>query len=288
MSKTALSNALWQIYNRQAKPLPFSYGGNFPYDDVRFGERMLALHLDETDPAGSRVSADRKLQLNWLIPNLQLKPGDTILDLTCGPGLYAVPLAEAGYVVTGYDFSQPAIAFARQLAKSQQLTSTCQFELIDIHAMQPPAAQFDAVIFLYGQLAVMTKAEAAVILNKIAATLKPGGRLLLEMLNPEKIDKAESSWWFTDEEGLWGEQPYLHLGERFWYAEDRISAERYQILNLDTGHLDQMTLCDQLYTVEEMHQLLKSVGFSSIETHMAWDNIGLYDQEEWIVYISQI
>jgi hypothetical protein len=34
--------------------------------------------------------------------------------------------------------------------------------------------------------------------------------------------------------GLWGETPYLHLGERFWNAETRCSTESFQILHLET------------------------------------------------------
>ena len=286
MPSSQHTHSLWRIYNRQAKPLPFTYGGNLPYDDPEFGKRMLALHLDESEPAGSRVSAERTLQIDWLINTLNLQPNDHIFDITCGPGLYAVALATRNLRVSGVDFAQTSIDYANDLANSLDLTSRCSFELADVRTMNPPQNRYDAAILLYGQLAVMTQNEARTVLKAIANSLKSGGHLVLEMLNPANVDKNNSSWWFTDDEGLWGDLPYLHLGERIWYPDDMISAERYHILNLESGIMDEIILCDQVYSAETLTEMLKAAGFSRVSLHPAWDNIGLYDQDEWLVYIA--
>ncbi|MFN8598182.1 MAG: class I SAM-dependent methyltransferase [Anaerolineae bacterium] len=66
--------------------------------------------------ASHRGAIDRSVR--WLIRTLALQPGEAVLDLGCGPGLYASRLATAGLRVTGVDYSRRSIStpviFARQ------------------------------------------------------------------------------------------------------------------------------------------------------------------------------
>lgn len=282
-----LKRALWKIYNRPERPTPWTSGGNLPWNEPSFSERMLQEHLDESHGAASRVSQERAMQLNWLWEKLELRPGQRILDVTCGPGLYAVELARRGCQVVGVDFSPAAIAYARDLAKVEGVAGRCRFLEQDVRQMVIGEGDFDAVLFLYGQLAVFSKAEARALLQTIAGLLRPGGRLAVELLNQERVDKSRSSWWFTDNQGLWGNKPFLHLGERFWYAKEAISLERFHILHLETGQLDEITLCDQTYGVNEMTHMMVTAGFASVQLYPAWDKLALYDALEWHVYLSQ-
>lgn len=282
-----LKQALWKIYNRPERPGPWQSGGNLPWNELSFSERMLHEHLDESHGAASRVSQERAKQLEWLWEKLELRPGQRLLDLTCGPGFYAIELARRGCHVVGVDFSPAAIAYARDLAKVEGVADQCRFLEQDVRQMTLGEGDFDAALFLYGQLAVFTKAEANALLTMIAGLLRPGGRLAVELLNQERVDKSRSSWWFTDRQGLWGNAPFLHLGERFWYAKEAISLERFHILHLETGQLDEITLCDQTYSVDQMSQMMGAAGFTAVQLYPAWDNLPLYDALEWHVYLSQ-
>ncbi|RME70233.1 MAG: hypothetical protein D6784_17015, partial [Chloroflexi bacterium] len=122
---------------------------------------------------------------------------------------------------------------------------------------------------------------------QIARALRPGGRLCLELLNPARVDREHSTWWFTDQTGLWGDGPFLHLGERFWDEAEQASMERYYILHLETGRLDEVLLCDQVYAVETMTGMLVQAGFRHVDCYPAWDGLPLYDAPEWIVYLAQ-
>lgn len=149
-------------------------------------------------------------------------------------------------------------------------------------------AAFDAALFLYGQLAVLTREEASALLRSAARSLNSGGRLCVELLDPEKVDKNDSSWWYTDDQGLWGDGPYLHLGVRFWYPDQELSLERYQILHLETGELTEVQLCDQTYSTEMMTRMMREGGFGSVRVYPAWDGLPLYDAGEWTVYLAQM
>lgn len=282
-----LAQALWRVYRRGNRPIPFAYKGNLPYDDPEFGRQMLARMLDEGDAAGSRVSAERALQIEWLTVKLDLKPNSSLFDVTCGAGLYAVPFAERGVRVTGIDFSGVLIDYAKRFAEQKDVTAQCEFVQQDIHTMDFAGREFDAAILLYGQLAVMTQEDAQAVLGKIAASLRVGGTLCLEMLNPDTVDRTNSTWWFTDEDGLWGDAPFLHLGERIWDEQAQTSLERYHILHLETGEIDEILLGDRVYSADTLTKMLDTAGFSTVQIHPAWDGLPLYDAEEWLVYLSQ-
>ncbi len=220
-------SVLWEVYERAGKPEPWVGGGNLPWDDEAFSRRMLREHLDESHGAASRVRAEREMQLGWIWEKLGLAQGQALLDVTCGPGLYAVPLAQRGLDVLGVDFGPAAIAYARELAEQEGVEARCRFVQADVREAAFGEDAYDAALFLYGQAAVFERSEARTLLGKIARALRPGGRLCLDLLDQKRVDKQESTWWYADDRGLWGEGPFLSLGQRFWYTEQKLSCERY-------------------------------------------------------------
>jgi len=281
------AQALWRIYNRPERPLPWAYGGNLPWNEPAFSERMLREHLDQSHGAASRRTPERHIQLDWLWSMLNLHSGARVLDATCGPGLYAVDLAKRGCRVTGVDFGPASIAYARELAAMEEVADRCTFIEQDVREFVPQSGAYDAALFLYGQLSVFKPEETAVLLHTIAQALKPGGKLVVELLDPDRLDKKNSTWWFTDNTGLWGDKPFLHLGERLWYEDEQLILERFQILHLETGQLDEVQLCDQAYRPERMVAVMQEAGFTAVTPYPAWANLPLYDAQEWIVYIAE-
>ena len=281
--------ALWRIYRRTQPPVPWRDGANLPWDDPLFSERMLREHLDQSHGAASRQQPELLRQVDWLWTHLDLRPGCQILDITCGPGLYAVELARRGALVTGIDFSPASIRHARALAAEQGVDDRCRFIQADVRTALPDQAglAFDAALFLYGQLAVFTRAEAAQLLQGAAAALRVGGRLAIELLDFERIDKSSSTWWFTDNTGLWGDTPFLNLGERTWDEEQRASIDRFYVIELQSGELQEIGLSDNGYEAGEMVALLRSSGFDQAQAFPAWDGLEMYDAEEWTVYIGK-
>ncbi|MEZ4860983.1 MAG: methyltransferase domain-containing protein [Caldilineaceae bacterium] len=282
-----LTNALWQIYRRPNRPQAWTQGGNLPWDDPEFSERMLREHLDQAHGAASRVAAERQLQLDWMWHKLGLQPGMHICDLTCGPGLYTVELAKRGCTVTGVDFGPAAVAYARKLATEAGVAERVTIFQEDVRAVELPATAFDAAFFIYGQLSVFRKAETQQLLDKVAQSLKPGGQLVVELLNQDRVDKTSTNWWFTDDTGLWGDSPFLHLGERFWDDKEELAYERFYIIHLETGEYTEVHLCDQSYAVATMQGMMREAGFAEVDVYPRWDGVPLYDLDEWIVYVAR-
>ena len=285
--KKNLADALWRIYNRPDRPVPWEMDGNLPWNDPAFSERMLAEHLDQSHNAASRKHTERKKVIDWLWEKLDLSAGDHVLDFTCGPGLYAVDLALQGCQVSGIDFSPASIAFARTLTAENGVQDKCEFIEADVRQVDLPANTFDAALFIYGQLAVFRREEAMALLEKIARSLKSGARLVIELLNQDLVDKQYSTWWFTDDKGLWGDSPFLHLGERHWLPEEQLSVERFYVIDLQTQEMLEVNLSDQTYAVSEMVEILGRAGFSHVDVYKDWDDLELYDRGEWVAYIAQ-
>jgi len=285
-------NALWQIYHRPQPPPPPRGAANFPWDDPDFSARMLSEHLDQSHGAASRRRVEILRIVDWLWNRLSLREGSRVLDVTCGPGLYAVELARRGCIVHGLDLSPAAIRYARELATDAGVIQRCTFELRDVRTMRISPASFDAVLFLYGELAVFTPDEAIDLLRRCADALYPpseqaGGRLVVELLDFEHVDKTDNTWWFADDSGLWGDSPFLHLGERHWYSQQNLSLEQFHIINLDTGELQEYTLSDQAYPAKIMASMMRQAGFGQVEVHPAWGGVEVYDAQEWVVYLAE-
>ena len=281
-----IAGALWRIYRRPEKPTAWQNGGNLPWNDPEFARRMLREHLDESHGAASRRSAERARQIDWLRRRLDLAPGSRVLDLTCGPGLYAIALAQHGCSVTGVDFSPASIAYARDRAAAAGVGDRCTFFESDVRTFTPEAGTYDAALFIYGQLAVFPRSDAIALLDLMATALRPGGRTCVELLDPERIDKRASTWWFTDDTGLGGDAPFLHLGERTWDDAAAMALERFYVIHLPTGRCDEVLLCDQSYAAAEMVALLAQAGFADTAVYPAWDGVALEDAAEWIVYVA--
>jgi hypothetical protein len=111
--------------------------------------------------------------------------------------------------------------------------------------------------------------------------------LCVELLDQERVDRTDSNWWYTDNKGLWGDTPFLHLGERFWYPDQELSVERYQILDLETKELTEVQLCDQTYAVGTMIRMMQDANFERVDVYPAWDGLPLYDANEWVIYVAE-
>ncbi len=118
-----------------------------------------------------------------------IRAGERALDVCCGTGDVAFSLAEAGAEVTGFDFSEPMLAVARQRARSWTSPRPPAFRQGDALDLPFPDAAFDVVTISYGlrNLADFDRGVA-----ELVRVLRPGGRLLV--LDFGKPDNALWRW----------------------------------------------------------------------------------------------
>lgn len=250
------------IINRQMSPEPWAEGDNIPWNDPEFSKRMLEEHLSQTHDLASRRLETIDLHADWIHRELLSGKPARILDLGCGPGLYAMRLAVLGHECFGIDFSPASIEYARNEAEKYQLDIKYVHE--DIRGATFPDRQ-DLVMLIYGELNVFSAADARRILAKAAGCISEAGRLLLEVHGPGVIARRgqEPSTWYTAKSGLWSDSPHLCLHENFWDPDRRTAITRYFVIESVTGKTTLSSASYQDYSDREYESMLIDAGFES-------------------------
>lgn len=94
------------------KPKLYAPSTNKFWGDEHISKGMLEAHLNPNWDAATRKHKFVDKSVNWIskiAPSSQYK---FLLDLGCGPGLYAERFNSAGYSVTGVDFGAKSHIFA--------------------------------------------------------------------------------------------------------------------------------------------------------------------------------
>jgi 2-polyprenyl-3-methyl-5-hydroxy-6-metoxy-1,4-benzoquinol methylase len=118
------------------------------------------------------------LEIRFAVQQLQLRPGDRVLDLGCGWGRHSFPLAAYGLNVTSLDLSSELLTLARYSARRQNLSiNWIEADITDL----PLRGSFDAIAQFCGNLMTWfsTRERTLDVLWDVANLLRPGGRLLL-------------------------------------------------------------------------------------------------------------
>ena len=109
--------------------------------------------------------------------------GRELLDVACGAGRYTIPLAEAGYAMTGVDLSDDflRIAGARcaPLPVGTDSVRPIAWEKRDIRDL-PWNARFDGALCFGNSFGYFPRAESRELLRGIARSLKNGAAFVLE------------------------------------------------------------------------------------------------------------
>jgi SAM-dependent methyltransferase len=113
------------------------------------------------------------------VDGLEIRPGARVLDVACGTGNLAIPLARRGAVVTGVDIASNLITQARERAAAERLAVT--FEEGDAEQLPYGEASFDVVVTMFG---AMFAPRPELVASELARVLRPGGLLAMANWNP--------------------------------------------------------------------------------------------------------
>ncbi len=148
--------------------------------------------LDEIALNADAEWTDR--QTSFLVEQLELETGARVLDLACGHGRVAIPLAERGFAVTGVDLSPRSLELARASAGSRGLD--LDFVESDMRAIDFEDA-FDAAYNVYTSFGYFEEdGENQRVLEAVSRALRPGGRFLIDVINPTGLAaRYQSRMW---------------------------------------------------------------------------------------------
>jgi SAM-dependent methyltransferase len=112
----------------------------------------------------------------WLIANLEVRPGQTILELACGTGdtgFAAAPLLGPTGRLILTDFAPTMVAAARRRGAELALTNV-EYRVMDAERLDLADSSVDGVICRWG---CMLMADPAAALKETRRVLRRGGRL---------------------------------------------------------------------------------------------------------------
>ncbi|MBN2148305.1 MAG: methyltransferase domain-containing protein [Anaerolineales bacterium] len=243
----------------QQKPAPFTPGEALFWDDEHISSQMLAFHLDPNIEAASRNPETIDRTVEWLITTLDLRSGQAVIDLGCGPGLYASRLARRGLHVTGVDYSRRSIAHAQKSAREEGLDITYRYEN---YLELADEGLYDAALLIFGDYCPLSPAQRSKLLRNVRRALKPGGRFVFDVSTRKHRQKHGSrNHWQVLPGGFWKPGPHLLLDEGFDYPEESIWLDQALVIEPD-GKVSVYRMWFQDYTPQTITAEMQANGFT--------------------------
>jgi SAM-dependent methyltransferase len=137
-----------------------------------YSGRWFSTFLDTVPDAWTQA------EVEGIMRRIPLPRFGRVLDICCGPGRHAEPLAAAGYAVTGIDRDVEAVT------RAARRVSRGTFVALDQRSLMALCSTFDAAMILWQSFGYFDAVTNDRILDDIATRLRPGGRLLLDVYHP--------------------------------------------------------------------------------------------------------
>ena len=123
-----------------------------------------------------------------LLDAARLGPGDTVLDVACGPGIVSAALARQARVVVGIDLVPEMLELARARCAEQGLDNT-RFDLGNAGELPYGDGEFSRVVCRY---ALHHFTDPAAVVREMARVCAPGGRVVIaDLVVGEDLEAAE-------------------------------------------------------------------------------------------------
>jgi 2-polyprenyl-3-methyl-5-hydroxy-6-metoxy-1,4-benzoquinol methylase len=213
-----------------SRPTPFQfYTADKLWTNEHTSKQMLEYHLDESIDASSRNRSFIERSVEWIVSHFEVDKNTEIADFGCGPGLYTTRLAERGAIVTGIDFSDNSLMYAKQVAAEKGLklnyvlANYLDFETKD---------SFDLIIMIMCDYCVLSPDQRKNMLSKFASFLKPGGSILLDVYSLSFFNKKEetATYELNQLNKFWSPEDYYCFVNTFKYENEKVILDKYTII----------------------------------------------------------
>ena len=221
------------------------------YEDESFWKTFAPTMFDQERLDVTAEEIDQVIEL------LDIEKGAKILDLCCGIGRHSLELAQRGYSIVGVDLTEEYLAEARKHAKSEGLN--IEFVRNDMRRFCQIEG-FDAVINMFTAFGYFEDmADDKRVLANIYCSLRPGGKLIMDMAGKEVIAKVFSEREWRDQNGA------------IFLRETKISQNwswcENKWMMLKNGKLEEFNFDHRIYSAVELSGLLEACGFSSVSIY---------------------
>lgn len=255
------------------KPQIYAEGNAVMWTDDHISKQLLDVHLNPDIDLASRRRSNIESTVDWILNSVSLEKMN-ILDLGCGPGLYAELMAERGHKVTGIDFSKNSIEYARNEAIKKNL----DIEYVNQNYLELcEENKYDLVLMIFTDFGVLTPVARKILLQNVYRALKPGGTFIFDVLSDKNIEiKITEKSWGMEERGFWRDRPYLILSNSYYYPEDKVILYQHIVID-NSDNIEVYRFWTHFFTSDDLKEMLMKEGFEKME---CYDNV-LPDIDLW-------
>ncbi len=221
------------------------------FDDADFWTLLYPYMFSEKRFSDAAEKVDRIIDL--------VKPaGFDLLDLCCGPGRFAVPFAQQEYSVTGVDKTDLFLDKARERAEKAHVT--VEWVKSDMRDFVRPES-FDVVLNMFTSFGYFSdRADDLKVMKNIYKSLRPHGTCLFDLAGKEVLAmRFEESIAETMPDGTIVIQKNEITGDWEYSCN--------QWILIQNGKAKTKTFCVRLYSAQELKQLMRKAGFSTIRIY---------------------
>ncbi|MBE2220014.1 MAG: class I SAM-dependent methyltransferase [Anaerolineae bacterium] len=220
----------------------------------------------------------------------------SILELGCGSGRLLLPLARAGYHVTGIDNATVMLARAqkRLTAEPEAVQQRVTLLEADMTQFNITANRFDWAILPYNTFMHLTPKQMSMALKKIAGSLGENGRLLIDLINPTAIASTTNDHLLTLENSFIDpENGHIVVQQSSSHLDE--NAQTLHITWLydatpPTGGAIHRTIAQADYHYLYPHQLellLHEAGFRLLAITGSYDNAPYTEESDRLLILAQ-
>jgi len=245
-----------QLMAMMKKPALYEKGTAELWTDEHISKGMLESHLNPDWDAATRNHETVREIVKWINTIAPEEQYRDLLDLGCGPGIYTEEFHKAGYEVSGMDFSERSINYARYSAQEKNFPITYYHQ--DYLTLEF-ATQFDLVTLIYYDFGVLSAEDRAKLLKKIHTALRPGGLLIFDVFTSQQYSgRKEYKSWEYAEKGFFCAKPHLCLNSFYRYDEQNTFCDQHIIVT--ERKVRHINVWEHTFTRSELSQDLSTAG----------------------------
>ena len=219
-----------ELQGINSRPAPFQfYTADELWTTEHTSKQMLEYHLNGDIDFSSKNSGFIEDAIEWMTSHFNINEKTTIADFGCGPGLYTTKLAEKGAAVTGIDFSERSLQYAKQIAEKKKLDiNYIQANYLDFGTDQ----KFDLITIIMCDFCALSPHQRNILLKKFNAMLKPHGSILFDVFSFNGFEQREesASYELNQLNSFWSAEDYYCFVNIFKYDTEKVILDKYSII----------------------------------------------------------